>query len=53
MSFFDKFSKFAERFPWLACPLLWLTVVPLTLVLGAPVVVGLMVFAVVKTALLL
>jgi hypothetical protein len=53
MSFFDKFSKFAERFPWLACPLLWLTVVPLTLALGAPIVAGVMVFAVVKMALML
>ena len=53
MSFFDKFTKFSERFPWLACPLLWVIVVPLTLVLGAPVVVGVMVFATVKTALML
>ena len=53
MSFFDKFTKFSERFPWLAAPLLWVTVVPLTLVLGAPIVVGLMVFVTVKTALML
>ena len=50
---FIKQPKLAERYPWLTCPLLWVIAVPLTLVLGAPVVVGVMVFAVVKMALML
>jgi hypothetical protein len=40
MSFFNKLSKFSQRFPWLAAPIALVTI----LVLGVPIMVGLMVF---------